>query len=65
MISSSYEQNRAASMEQGATRSSAKRAGAPFQAPLRVVVTLSKTQAQGLIHIVADLAAPDTKLRCP
>jgi len=52
-------------MEQGESRSSAKRAGAPFQTPLRVVVTLSKTQAQGLIHIVADLAAPDTKLRCP
>ena len=58
MTNSSYEQHRAASMEQGASRSSAKRAGAPFQTPLRVVVPLSKDQAQGLIHIVAELAAP-------
>ena len=46
-------------MEQGASRSSAKRAGAPSQTPLRVVVLPVETlHAQGLIQIVAELGAP-------
>jgi hypothetical protein len=42
-----------------ARRGSAKRAGAPLQTPLRVVVPLLVDQPQGLIHIVADLFAPN------
>src|SRR3954452_13094783 len=58
MTSLSYEQHHAASNGASVSRRSAKSAGAPFQAPLRVCSPLSKDQAQGLIHIVADLLPP-------